>query len=148
MGKDDELRRPTFRASREGLAQVLGALEAEIMEYVWGTAAGPVPAREVAERVGGGRGVSYITVVTVMNNLCRKGLLRRERHGRAYHYAPRLSRDRFLGRVSRQVLAGMIRLSPEVAVNSFVDVLTELSPEALGRLQRALEEKRREERER
>lgn len=147
MSDKDERSVPTFRASREGLSQVLGDLEADIMEFLWSEVQEPVPARIVAERVGKERGNAYITVVTVLNNLCRKGLLRREKRGRAFYYEPQISREQFVRRVSREVLSGVVRLGPELAISSFVDVLAEVGPEEVEHLRRRLEERRREERE-
>lgn len=143
MSRNDEPAASSFRPSREGLAQVLGELEAEIMEFLWSTRKKPLPARSVADHVGSRRGIKYITVVTVLNNLCRKGLLRREKDGRAYVYEPVLEREEFLGRVSREVLSGMVRLGPEVAVNSFVEVLAELDPDQLDRLREKLAKRRK-----
>lgn len=134
---------PTFRPSREGLAKVLGELEADVMEYVWSAAPAAVTAREVEAALRELRGVQYITLVTVLNNLWRKRLLKRERAGRAFIYQPRLERDEFLLQVSRDVFSGMVDLGPEVAVTSFVDVLVELAPEEVERLQKLLAEKTR-----
>lgn len=147
MGPKDDPAAPTFRPSREGLAQVLGELEAEIMEFVWREAVTPLPARAVADRVGKARGVQYITVVTVLNNLCRKGLLQREREGRAFQYEPALTRDEFVAQVSREVLSGVLRLGPELAVNSFVDALAEVDPGELRRLRERLDARRRSDKE-
>lgn len=144
MSEHDDAAAPNFRPAHEGLTRVLGSLEAEIMEFFWGEADQPLAARAVAEFVGPRRGVKYITVVTVLNNLCRKGLLRREKEGRAYVYEPTLDRGRFLEQVSRDVLSGVVRLGPDVAVNSFVDVLAELDPDQLETLRRKLAERKKE----
>lgn len=138
----------TYRPARDGLAQVLGDLEAQIMEYIWTETDGPVAAREVADDIGEERGVQHITIVTVLNNLCRKGLLRRERDGRAFLYEPQMSREDYLQQVSREILSGVLRLGPSVAVNSFVDVLEELDPKELRRLKKRLTESRRKDRKR
>ncbi len=133
----------TFHASRAGLAKVLGELEAEIMAFFWkGDVVAAVPAKVVFEKVGTPRGVSYITVVTVLNNLWRKGLLRRRRRGRVHCYHPAISRDAFLGTVSRRLWKGMLQLAPDVAVNSFVEAVQDLPPEVLDELFQRLSESR------
>ena len=49
-------------------------------------------------------GLAYTTVMTTMDRLYRKGVLRRFRLGRAFGYEPRCSRDELFGRmVSGQV---------------------------------------------
>jgi len=61
-----------------------GALESEVMAAVW-AAAGPVSAAQVHEAVGGD--LHYKTVLTVLTRLLEKGLVTRERAGRAHLYA-------------------------------------------------------------
>lgn len=51
-----------------------------------------------------GRPSAYTTVMTVMENLHRKGLLTRERVGRAFHYRPVWSREEYTARLMRDVL--------------------------------------------
>ena len=47
--------------------------------------------RELVE--GGYRDLAYTTVMTTLDRLFKKGLLRRSEEGRAFRYAPRLSRE-------------------------------------------------------
>ncbi len=98
------------------------------MDVIW---AGnrPYAVREVRERMTYGRPVAYTTVMTVMGILYGKGVLRREKHGRAWRYWPaelkeehdarlmaealrsggdhRLTICRFLDRVSDDELASL-----------------------------------------
>jgi predicted transcriptional regulator len=62
-----------------------GELEAEIMDrlWLWGR---PVLVREVLDDLRKDRPLAYTTVMTVMENLYRKGWLRRHRDGRAWRY--------------------------------------------------------------
>ena len=71
-----------------------GALEAEILAILR-EADGPLSPGEVRQRLaarpqpGGPRGeLSYSTVVTIVSRLHAKGLLERERAGRAFVYRP------------------------------------------------------------
>lgn len=65
----------------------LGGLEDAVMTRVWRWNR-PVTVREVVDDLRHGRVIAYTTVMTVMDNLHRKGWLRREREGRAYRYEP------------------------------------------------------------
>jgi predicted transcriptional regulator len=130
----------TVRPTRDGLGKVLGELEAEVMEIVW-TSPDSVTARDIETRVGDRRDVQYITLVTVLNNLARKGVLSREKAGKAYKFRPVLTRDAFLQKITREVMAGIMGLGPELAVNSFVDLLQDEAPEELSRLKRLLTER-------
>lgn len=60
-----------------------GALEDQIMEYLWSVASPATPA-EVHEVVA--PELAYTTVMTVLSRLFDKGRLTRERQGRAYAY--------------------------------------------------------------
>ena len=53
----------------------------------------PVSVREVLEDIHKERPIAYTTVMTVMDNLYRKGLLARRMEGRAYQYRPARSRE-------------------------------------------------------
>ncbi|MBV6696873.1 BlaI/MecI/CopY family transcriptional regulator [Kitasatospora aureofaciens] len=64
-----------------------GALEAEVMAVLWAEAR-PMTATEVHEALGD-PGLVYKTVLTVLGRLHAKGLLDRERSGRAHAYVPR-----------------------------------------------------------
>src|SRR6266567_6671508 len=70
----------------------LGELEAVIMDRLWQWGR-PALVREMVEDLRGERPLAYTTVMTVMENLNRKGWLRRERDGRAWRYEPTGSRS-------------------------------------------------------
>jgi predicted transcriptional regulator len=123
----------TVRLSAEGLAKVLGDLEARVIGVVWGMAV-PATAREIHERVVAEHEVALLTVVTVLNKLVAKGLLRREKQGGLLHYEARLSEAEFRARVSRRVVEGILAFGPEALATSFVDVLAERDPERLEAL--------------
>lgn len=84
--------RPVARSSRGGASASSGAVEAAVMDRVWAWDR-PLLVREVLEGLRRDRGIAYTTVMmTVMEHLYRKGLLDRERDGRAYRYALAQSR--------------------------------------------------------
>ncbi|MFF3554899.1 BlaI/MecI/CopY family transcriptional regulator [Streptomyces tsukubensis] len=63
----------------------LGELEDAVMTRVWRLDR-PVTVREVLLELRRERTIAYTTVMTVMDKVHRKGLLRRELDGRAYRY--------------------------------------------------------------
>ena len=65
----------------------LGKLENLVMERLWQWNR-PATVREVLEDLQRDRKVAYTTIMTVMGNLERKGLLVRSLVGRAYVYVP------------------------------------------------------------
>jgi predicted transcriptional regulator len=80
-----------------------GQLERAIMDVIW---AGDRPylVREVRERLRYGRPVAYTTVMTVMTILHGKGVLRREKQGRAWRYWPAEAREEHDARLMTEIL--------------------------------------------
>ncbi|MDN4175819.1 BlaI/MecI/CopY family transcriptional regulator [Nocardioides sp. SOB77] len=82
----------------------LGQLEAAVMERLWSWDR-PVAVREVLEDMQRERQIAYTTVMTVLDNLHRKGMVLREKTGRAYVYRPTRSRATHAAELMEQVLA-------------------------------------------
>ena len=61
--------------------------------------------REMVEALHGQRPLAYTTVMTVLENLHRKGWLRRERDGRAWRYEPTGSRSSYTSALMNDALA-------------------------------------------
>jgi predicted transcriptional regulator len=125
----------TIRLSAEGLGKVLGDLEARVMRAVWDLKK-PSPARAVHARVIRHHKVELLTVITVLNKLVAKGLLRRAKRGDLLHYEARLDETEFLAQASRRVVEGVLSLGPDAVAASLVDVLAERDPERLAELGR------------
>ncbi|MEO7220307.1 MAG: BlaI/MecI/CopY family transcriptional regulator [Gemmatimonadaceae bacterium] len=115
---------------------MLGDLEARVLRAVW-ELKGPASAREVHAVVIRRHKVELLTVITVLNKLVGKGILRRAKQDDLLHYSARFTEDEFIVMASRRVVEGILSLGPEAVSASFVDVLAERDPEqlaALGRL--------------
>lgn len=69
----------------------LGELERSVMNVLWDASA-PLTVRDVLDSLGE-RDLAYTTVMTVLDRLGAKEMVRRERDGRAFRYAPSLTRD-------------------------------------------------------
>src|SRR5258706_13914730 len=69
-----------------------GDLEAVVMQAMW-RREDPATVRQVFEELAAGRRIAYTTVMTVMDNLYRKGFLDRQMTGRAWSYQPTASRE-------------------------------------------------------
>jgi predicted transcriptional regulator len=129
--------------SADGLAKVLGDLEARVLKAIW-TLASPAPARRVHARVAVGHPVALITVVTVLNKLVAKRVLRRDKRGGIYHYAARSTEEEFRARASRRVVEGILSFGPRAVTASFVDVLAERNPQHLAELARLVRRRLRD----
>ena len=67
-------------------------LELECLKALWGIGEGTV--RDVRHVMVGNRNLAYTTVMTVLDRLARRGLITRAKTGRAFIYAPAVSRDK------------------------------------------------------
>ena len=74
------------------------------MDLLWG-AERPLLVRDVVELMRPERALAYTTVMTVMDNLHRKGWLQRTREGRAWRYEPALSRQSYTAQLMHEALA-------------------------------------------
>src|SRR5579871_735841 len=81
-----------------------GELEAVIMDRLWERGR-PALVREVVDDLHKDRPLAYTTVMTVMENLHRKGWLRRHRDGRAWRYEPTGSRSAYTAALMNEALA-------------------------------------------
>ena len=81
-----------------------GELEAVIMDRLWDRGR-PALVREVLDDLRKDRPLAYTTVMTVMENLHRKGWLRRDRDGRAWRYEPTGSRSGYTAALMSDALA-------------------------------------------
>ena len=107
------------------------------MERLW-AADRPMTVREVLDRLnadpGRDRHLAYTTVLTVMDNLYRKGLLSRELEGRAHQFTAVRSRDDYAADLIAALLSGAEdRTAPLLR---FVERLT---PAEVRRLRKALD---------
>lgn len=134
----------TVRLSAEGLAKVLGDLEARVMESVWELGR-PAPAKKVHARVIREHEVALLTVVTVLNKLVDKGLLSRQKKNGLLHYRALWTEGDLRRHVSRRVVEGILSFGPSAVAASFVDVLAERDPAQLGELRRLIDERLQEE---
>ena len=80
-----------------------GELEAAIMDRLWARGE-PATVRQVLSDLRPERDLAYNTVLTVVDNLFKKGWLRRERDGRAHRYEPTASREEYGARMMRDAL--------------------------------------------
>lgn len=130
-----------FRLKEHGLERVLGGIEAAVMEIFWSRDE-PCSIAEVRAALAPDRPLSFNAVMTVMNNLVAKGCLDRSRadDARSYRYRARVSREAFVGQVTREVAQGLVRDFGPLAVTQFLDVLREEDPASLQRLRQWLEQ--------
>jgi predicted transcriptional regulator len=82
----------------------LGELERAVMEVLW-AASRPCTARDVQDALAE-RDLATTTVLTVLGRLERKGLVGRERDGRAHRYRATGTREDHIAALMRDALDG------------------------------------------
>ena len=132
-----------FRRPREVVGSTLGKLERAVMEEVWSR--GRVSVAEIHRSFG--ERTAYTTWMTTLDRLYKKGLLQREKEGRAYLYSARVSREQFERGVAEDVLGGLLERNsggPEPLLACIVDAVSDRDRALLDELHRLVEEKRSE----
>lgn len=122
------------------LAEVLGPLEAEVMEVVWQL--DEVTVRDVHKSLKSKRTIAYTTVMTTLGRLTDKGLLRRVEGQPAHHYSPLVSREEYATSTVKSVVDWLVGHFPDPAVAYLVDKVREEDEEVIDRLRMAIEERR------
>lgn len=118
----------------------LGDLERAVMELLWTTDSGNphgVTVREVHDQIGLERGLAYTTLMTVLDRMAKKGLVDRERDGRAWRYTAASSRDELTSETLHHTLGELAGDERRSALLHFLD---ESTPEEIDELRAALAE--------
>lgn len=115
------------------MARQLGDLEAAVMNRLWAWER-PTTVREVLEDLAEDRKLAYTTVMTVMDNLHRKGLLSREQDGRAYRYSPVHSRADH----TAQLIASVLSTSQDRTA-PLLRFVEQMEPDEVAQLKKSLD---------
>ncbi|HEY6292334.1 MAG TPA: BlaI/MecI/CopY family transcriptional regulator [Terriglobia bacterium] len=123
--------------TRKRIRQEFTPLELEIMNVLW--AHGPANVAAVQEALPGKPPLAYTTVQTMLNILHRKGKVKRTLKGRAYEYAPVVSRERAARAAVRDMINRLFGGSAESLVMSLIEQ-RHMTPEKLADLNRLVAE--------
>lgn len=112
------------------------------MDVVWSRRLAAFAVSDVLAILEQQRDIAYTTVMTTVARLHDKGLLARERDGKRYLYAPKLSREEFMESTARAVLDEAV--GGQQAMAMLAEKVSGASAGELDALE-ALIQKRREE---
>ena len=132
-----------FRRPREVASLALGKLERQVLDEAWRR--GELSVRDVYAAFD--EKIAYTTLMTTLDRLYKKKLLDRRKDGRAFLYAPALTRDEFEHGIREDVIDGLLghgAESVEPVLACIVDTVSERDRELLDELERLIEQKRRE----
>ena len=133
-----------FRRKSPGLASVFGALELRVLEALWRRGKGTV--RDLCDDFPA---AAYTTLMTTMERLHKKGVLNREKSGRAFIYEPINSRAELeSGLITRAIQPLLSSDSARPVLSCFVDEVSRHDERLLDELERLVQEKRRQQEDR
>ena len=118
-----------------------GELEYRVLAALW--RAGSATGRELHERVSAPGGLAYTTTAKVLERLQAKGLVARERAGRAFLYRAGAKQERVARALVRRLVRRMFGPEPRPAMSTLVDAVEEIDPELVEELSRAIAARRR-----
>ncbi|APW63261.1 BlaI/MecI/CopY family transcriptional regulator [Paludisphaera borealis] len=94
-------------------------LELQVLGVLWDR--GPSPVREILEAMPDGKDRAYTTILSVLQVLEKKGLVRHTRLGQANVYHPKHKRGQVLGPMMKDLLRNAFGGSPARALQSLLD---------------------------
>ncbi|HEX3186792.1 MAG TPA: BlaI/MecI/CopY family transcriptional regulator [Pyrinomonadaceae bacterium] len=132
-----------FRRPREIACFALGKLERQVLEEIWRL--GEVTVRDVYRAFD--ERIAYTTLMTTLDRLFKKNLLARRKDGRAFLYAAVVSQEDLDRGIKEDVVDGLLGQGAdgvEPILACIVDTLSERDRELLDELDRLVQEKKRE----
>jgi len=108
------------RPERTGIGAPLGELETAVMRLIWDCGESGCLGLDVQRAQEADHPVALTTVLTTLDRLMDKGILRREREGKAYRYWAVLSEDALQQRIVGGVLDRLIAQFPKAVAAYFV----------------------------
>jgi predicted transcriptional regulator len=116
----------------------IGSLEADILAIVWESQRATV--RYIYETLLERRPIAYTTVMTVMHNLVKKGLLAQDRTSIAHVYTPAIPGNEVAGTILDSVVERLFRGRLNLALSHLLGLKRDLSPEQAEELRRYAKE--------
>ena len=130
-----------FRSSEPSLAR-LGPLEQRLLQEIW--LRGNATVRELLQESH--LNIAYTTVMTTLDRLYKKRLLRREPDGRAFRYAPCVTQEEMQRAAAGQAIRQLLEsgAASSLPLSYLVEAVSEHDVQLLDELQDLVEQKRRE----
>jgi len=119
-------------------------LEYLVLTQLWEL--GTASVREVHGRLGPSLGLVYTTIAKVIDRLRGKGLIQRERHGKAFVYRARIAPEEVERARAQNAVTRLLGPTPRAAVAALVDAVDAVDPKLLDELERAVAALRRSKR--
>ncbi len=115
----------------------LGDLERAVMEQLW-AADEPMTVRQVHAGLSAERELAYTTVMTVLQRLSKKGLVRQRRGARAHRYSPTRTHDELVAELMVDALSSGTEVGARTG--ALVHFVERVTADEAAALRRALDE--------
>ena len=130
-----------LRRGKAGLEAVFGSLELRVLEALWRRES----SASVRDVHADFPNAAYTTLMTTMERLHRKGILNRERVGRAFVYDVRFSREELETATAARALGPLLKGdSARPILSYFVEAVSREDSQLLDELEELIQAKRRE----
>jgi predicted transcriptional regulator len=131
-----------FKRPHEVASAALGKLERRVLEETWRR--GETTVRDVF--LAFEEKIAYTTLMTTLDRLYKKRLLSRRKDGRAFIYAPQVTREELEQGIREDVIDGLLTNGSlgEPILACIVDAIGERDLESLDELDRLIKKKRLE----
>ncbi len=124
-------------ATQAVLRLIPGRLEIQVMEDLWNH--GPARVRDVMNRLD--RPLAYTTVMTTLDRLYRKNMVRRRILDRAFWYSPRVTCQEWKHQIARSVVAKLLagpQTSRELLLACLLEAAAQQEPRLLSELEKRI----------
>jgi predicted transcriptional regulator len=119
-------------------------LEYLVLTKLWQL--GTASVRDLHGQIDRPEGLVYTTIAKVIDRLRGKGLIQRERHGKAFVYRARVARESVERARAQDAISRLLGPAPRAAVAALVDAVDAVDPKLLDELERAVAAHRRSKR--
>lgn len=146
MARSKEIKAHRLKIGRPGLAKFLGNLEAVVMDKIWARHGATVKEiwNEMVDEAQQRKQhpPAYTTILTVMQNLEKKGLLVSERIGKQNFYTPCCSKKDFLKKSVRATIEELLKDFPDYVLATLLpDENAHLSQEEIEVFRKVIDQK-------
>jgi predicted transcriptional regulator len=101
--------------------RIFGSLEAQIMPIMWRR--GTATVKQVHRELIDWRDLAYTTVMTTMERLTEKGVLKREKRGLAYVYTLAHSREEYAAQAVQQIIEQVLNGDATALVGTSIEIV-------------------------
>lgn len=125
-----------------GVEKVLGELESAILKILWQY--GELNVRKMQKLLEQTyKKLSINAVMTIMNRLVEKKVLKKQSKEGIFVYSPNVSQEEFSRTVTKDILSSVIKDPALFSVSSFAELVDELDDETLQKLRQFINKKKK-----